>query len=291
MNYPSWECAVTKMQGDPSWTVGSLFLLSCQGEETSLDQARLTIKNPEGRPHFLKIIEVKSLNLNEVQMVVTSYEVGGHARDQVQLTDQESSVDLLVPAFTIESVLSQAEDQKPYAPREAMTLSAPTALWVVLGIGALVLAAIISLRLRRAFQRRQLIESLKAHQTALSPFEQFHKELRSLQRSTSATLTEGTHLESFVKKLDELLRLFLVRELQIPALQWNARQISGEIRKQDPKLHRRVKNDLKLFFREIEKAHYANQKGEFQVNDCGQLIQICQRTTESIWKLRRVESI
>jgi len=82
-------------------------------------------------------------------------------------------------------------------------------------------------------QRRNVIEKLKEHDSALSPVAQFHQNMRKLQRSNPAFFGGPVAKEDVQVATDELrqmFHLFITRKYQVPALEWGSRLILKDIK-------------------------------------------------------------
>lgn len=125
-------------------------------------------------------------------------------------------------------------------------------------LAALVVVYIVWRKYRRYSVRKKLIESLAAHSTALSPFNQLNKDIRLLLRDKG--LESKENLGHFVFEMERLFRLFLVRQLTVPALDWSDREILADIKKQHRKVHTEAAGKMAGLFREYKKAHGAKEK-------------------------------
>lgn len=113
-------------------------------------------------------------------------------------------------------------------------------------------------RYRRYSSRKKLVESLSAHSTALSPFNQLNKDIRILLRDRR--LEKPENLGPFVSEMEKLFRLFLVRQLTVPAMEWSDREIIGDIKKHHRKVHIESAGRMSNLFREFKKAQGAKEK-------------------------------
>lgn len=139
-------------------------------------------------------------------------------------------------------------------------------------------------------KRKRLIESLSRFQTAASPYNVYNKDLRQILRRFQATVSANgvDHPKDYLKELDLSFRMYLVRELRVPALDWSNREVMGEIKRRYKNLYFDLEDDLKALFRELEKAKKSEEKLSFV--DCEQLRDMSRRLVDQIYKRARLNS-
>jgi hypothetical protein len=288
---PKWNCRVDGTPKDQQWTVGEIFYLICEGPTTRFSSTNITFKEEEKSGFELRALEVTKQTDNALEMRATTYVAKPHEFKELKILDSGKEVALVEPfTLPVKSVITQP-DQKPYGPMGPVALAYPMWLWVVLG-AVVVLGVFFGLfRMNRRAQMRRVIEELKQHNTALGAFNQFNKDLRVLGRQYIFSDTKGwsdQKKSQYIENLDEIVRMYLLREFYVPALEWNSNLVVKTISKQDKKRFSRYGQDLQKFLKEMDRAKKDGEK--VQTHDCKQLTQMAKRVTQSIWKVRRVSS-
>lgn len=298
---PTWNCRVDGSPRDQQWTVGETFGLICQGPSaeflsTELKFKEKTTENGDGKTkakestgYELKVLEVTKQSSNELEMVATSYIPKPHQFQNLYLEDQGEPI-LKVEPFTLQvkSVITDPQ-QKPYGPMGPVSLSYPVWIWIGL-VAVLVAGAFFVLfRMNRRAQMRRVIEELKLHNTALGSFNQFNKDLRTLGRQHifgDENSWPAGKKQRYIENLDEIFRMYLLREFYVPALEWSSGLTVKTISKQDKRRFPRYGGDLQKFLKEMDRAKMDAEK--VRVHDCQQLTQMAKRVTQSIWRVRKV---
>ncbi|MCB0378119.1 MAG: hypothetical protein KDD33_06480 [Bdellovibrionales bacterium] len=287
---PSWNCRVQGAPKSSQWTVGEVFEVECEGPSVVFSSSQLQTQIPEPASYSLKILKVLEQKEHKIVVQATSYNTGQHDFTGAVIAEDG------VPKFKMEplqvqvkSVLEQNKpDQKPFGPIMAMKLSYPWWLWLVLAsfvVGGVFFALF---RWKRKAQMKRVIDELKQHNTALGAYNQFNKDLRTLSRKNifgkSGSWNE-MQKERYVTNLDEIFRMYLLREFYIPALEWNSKLVLKEVSKNDKKGFAKYGEDLRGFLKELD--HAKDDIEKVKVNDCQQLTQMARRTTQTIWQQRR----
>lgn len=285
---PQWNCRVEGTPRDQQWTVGETFDLVCEGPSAEFLSTELSFKEEGKTGYELRVLEVTKQTENALDMRVTSYVAKPHEFKKLYIMDQGEAV-VGVDAFTLpmKSVITDPQ-QKAYGPAGPMSLAYPIWIWLVLG-GVLLFGLFFGLfRMNRRAQMRRVIEELKQHNTALGAFNQFNKDVRILGRQYIFTETPGwpdLKKQRYLDQLDEIFRMFLLREFYIPALEWRSSLILKTISKQDKKKFAAYSDDLQSFLKEMDRAKQDVHK--VQLHDCKQLTQMAKRVSQSIWKQRK----
>ncbi len=283
---PKWTCRVDGTPQDQQWTVGEVFYLICSGPKAEFYSKDIQTKEEGKSPYHLKILAVKKQTESTLEMQATTYVPNPHDFQKLFLTDQKVEVVRVEPfKLPVKSVIEGKPE--PYGPMFAMKVQYPVWIWFALG-GVLILAALLGLfRLNRRAQMRKVIEELKTHNTALGPFNQFNKDIRTLGRKyifSDNTWTEEKKL-NYVEQLDEIFRMYLLREFYIPALDWGSSTVIKSLSKDDKKRFSHYGQSLKKFLNELDRAKKDSDK--IQVHDCKQLTQMAKNVTQDIWKMRK----
>ncbi len=260
------ECAlqIPKVEGLPDGviTVGRKFILDCQGEfpKTFKPEAWPIEFAENQNPHSLKILSSNFISPEKLQLEVTSYLAGNQQFQPLKFKLGEEKVDLGKVNFEVQSVIEKQEAQvEPFGPM-VLAMSWPLTLWLSLGLIVVVIATAIGLRLRTYIQRKNLIEDLRKHDSALSPLAEVHKLYRHWRREKSFFYDEESSAEilsEFQKEVDQAFRLFLTRTFKVPALKWTDRKILKDVKKYHPQTFESQGFELKKLMLEMAKASEA----------------------------------
>ena len=173
-----------EMLPDGVITVGRKLILDCKGIfPKDFKPEAWPIEWAENQnPHSLKILSSNFISPEEVQIEVTSYMAGVIQFQPLKLKLGEEKVDLGKVSFEVQSVIQQQEAPvEPFGPM-ALAMKWPLALWLTLAFIVIVIMTAMGLRLRTYFQRKNLVEELRKHDSALSPLAEVHKAYRQWRR-------------------------------------------------------------------------------------------------------------
>lgn len=269
---PVWNCTFGKSaEANPvemnALTVGSKFSLSCKGDiPVNWSEGPLTVQFPKKEDSYtLQVLKTERLAPNEAVMTVTAYKAGAHHPDYVRITQGANGFEVSKPAWEIKSVLKKDEQPQPYAPFGPWSLGFP--MWIV--ITAAILLALVGLfifrMVRRYTQRNRMLLELARHKTALSPIHQFYRDARQLRRRLNLTQSEG-EFKAVADDLDREFRLYVLREFQIPTLEWSDRAIVEDLRRRHRHVYQVAGDPLKRTLRELArmKAQTAVKLGDVE---------------------------
>lgn len=284
-----WTCNMTPKQQPV--TVGSLQDMVCHGEFTEkLDAKNLKIKfESKEHDYVLHILEAGALDHTSMSFVVTSYKAGKFQPPFV-ITDGIHSVQVKDLSWTVESVLANVQEKKPVPSKGPFALSMPWWVWTSLALGVLLLFTLVFLKIKKIWERKKLIEQLSHHSTALPPFHQFNKDLRSALRDWQQSEykkhqgSEPFTRRDLLQSTEKMFRQYLMRELLIPTLEWSDAQILNELKRRHKKVFIELAPEIKKFLREVREA----QKGEQKLSqiDCEQLVAMARKTSEKVYDLK-----
>lgn len=260
---PVWSCEFFPLKDGTALedlTVGSRFGWKCHGDiPVSWDETKAQLAMPkEDGAYTLAILQTLRQDPNDVQYEVTAYKAGEHKPEYLRVlqgkgTANEKGFEVAQPKWAVKSVLDPKNpQQQPYGPFGPWNLGIP--FWFVL-TAALLLVTLIFLivrKTRKMNQRRRMLDDLKLHKTALSPIYQFYRDARQLRRRMH-TVKETTDLKKISEDLDREFRLFVLRQFQVPALEWSNRAILDDIRRRHRKTYRASADPLKKTLRELQK--------------------------------------
>ena len=290
---PKWNCRLDSQPKNGSFTVGEIFILVCEGESVQFDSSEISFLTYKKNAYLLNILKAVKIESNEAIFEATSYRVG-----KVDLGEVVAAVNnqqkfrlggLIIP---VKSVMNPAKPQKePFGPIGPMKLSYPQWLWF--SIVGLLLAVVgwSVFSFRRREQRKKVLEELKKHNTALGAYNQFNKDLRTLSRKhifSHHQKWQPEDIEKYVTNLDEIFRMYLLREFVIPALDWKTNLVLKQIKKEDKKNWQGYGDSLFKLLKELDRAQ--TDLNKVKMEDCQQLTQIARRVTQSIWQKRKTRA-
>ncbi len=290
------ECGlqIPKIEGLPDGviTVGRKFILECQGDFPKNFKPEVwPIEFGENQnPHSIKILSANFISPEKLQLEVTSYLPGSQQFQPLKFKLGEEKVDLGKVTFEVQSVIENKEEKvEPFGP-VALAMSWPLALWLTLALILVVAGTAIGLRLRTYFQRKNLIEELRKHDSALTPLAEVHKLYRHWRREKSFFYEEEVEsaiLSEFHKEVDQAFRLFLTRTFKVPALKWTDRKILKDIKKYHTDTFESHGFELKKLMLEMSKAKEAKN---LKSRDVVQLTENFRTMAEKIMKAQTLFS-
>ena len=287
---PTWNCRVDSQPAEGAFTVGEKFVLLCEGQAVSFgDSKKVHFQMPEALLYVIKVLSVDRLKSNEVILTATSYLKGQHKLQELVLVqDLEEKFNVRPFQLNIKSVIDNPE-QKPYPPMGAVMMAYPFWFWFS-GTSIFIIALCYGIfRLQRRAKRLKVLEELKRHNTALGPYNQLNKDLRTLTRRYSFSVKKKWDpilIERYVVSLDEIFRMYLLREFIVPALDWRTNLVVKEINKTDKKRFSSYGISLRKFLKELDRARKDIDKVDKE--DCVQLTQMARKVSQTIWQQRRM---
>lgn len=281
-----WSCELQKDQVDLSaLQVGDLFRLHCEGDALGVklnEQAQFLFQQKKSK-NTLKIIEVTYSDYQKLQAKVTGYKPGNYTEAKWVITDGTTVIaSTQALEWKVNSLFTQKNPppEKPIGPMGPLGLSYPWWYWG--GIGGAVLAVILigAFRWRKSWKRKKLIEGLKEHQTALGPYNQFHKEIRLITRKISYS-GHGHDVAPTVAlaEIEKSFRLYLMRQFLVPAEEWSDREILKDIKKQRRKLYEELSDPIQKLLKEYRSL---KKSQKLNLHDCQQLTQMTRRVVDKI---------
>lgn len=288
-NLPEWNCQLQTSPSNEQWTVGELFTMSCSGPNAEFLSTNLQFdQKAKDKAYQIRILEVSEQSENSLTLQATTYNPGNHQMEELYIMDQGKPV-VKVKPFTlpVKSVITKQPAQS-YGPIMAMKMAYPVWLWGVLFAVVVAGVSFVIFRMRRRSQMRKVFEELQQHNTALGAFNQFNKDLRLLGRQYifgKGTEWEESKKVRYVESLDEIFRMYVLREFFVPALDWNTNLVVRTISKKDRKRYPAYGESLRKFLKELDRAK--NDTNKLKNHDCKQLTQMAKRVSQSIWRVRK----
>lgn len=256
---------------EESITVGDIFELECKGsfpvgfKTDSVQVAGL------GDKYSLKILNFELRDTSTADIQLTSYRVGPHKFEKIQITDGQATLEIPGISFEVKSVLPPAEGMteppKPFGPFGPMTIPMPWVYWVivisVLGIFAMLLAW--SWRKRK--ERKEVLAEVKKRTTGPTPVVQFHRDLRILTRKAGVQehLTElSIPPQEYLKELRQIGETFWGQKFNLALLDRGSDFLEKEFKTYAPKVYIKYKSELRFWNKRWQRlnatAKQANMK-------------------------------
>jgi len=279
---PSWKCEFIKgaergpVLNSPL-TVGEIFGLSCNGESAKLNGEKIRITEAgKEKTYTLKILKVNSLSESSGEFEVTTYQPGEHKNVSFVLSDGSGVVKLEPLGLNVRSVIPPGPPPEPFGPFGPWKMSWPLWWWLVLAV-ALILVALISWRkYRQVSKRRKLRLEVEEYRKRHSPFDEFQKELRQMQRKLERGA--GNPVE-MLQNLQRDFKLFLTRTLVVPATDLQDRGLRREIWKRHRRTFKKeVHQELARFLTELKRA----DRPDISAGDVAQLVAWAQNLSETV---------
>lgn len=245
-------------------TVGREFFLACEGDfPKDLVQEKLSFVLKPEQKYQIHLLSFEFRSQTKADLKVTSYKTGNIQFQDLQITDGNQTLSLGPVQYGVQTVLSQSEPgrqqakQEPYGPIGPASLPVPMLYWAILsGLIGLVVALFAG-KIYRIIQRRNMLERLKEHDSALSPLAQFHQNLRRIQRTNTVFFGGKAEKADIKQCLDEtyrMLNLYLTRRFQVPAMEWSHRLVLKDIKKYHSKIYMEHSSELEKLFKELDRG-------------------------------------
>jgi hypothetical protein len=173
-------------------------------------------------------------------------------------------------------------EKKPAPPWGAIQLAWPLYVWVFIVALLGAFAVLCTLIVRKSLLRRRFLAELKTHETALSPYDQFNKDLRRLTRDVPSDQAQWTltRSQTFFVELNQSFRWYLARVLEFPVMTSRPSQVASAIQDFDKDLYKSMRRDLVLGLNEIGKAISA--KSAPSLADVQQLSDLCRGLADRV---------
>ncbi len=288
---PQWECSrQTEPKDTKGFTVGETFQITCTGTSLELVEP-LKIINPEKMEYSLVYLKTLKKSENELTFLATSYASKTISHPFIHVTDANGG-GFISQRFEVrsQSVLDPQKPppEAPFGPIQPMPMAWPYWIFFAALLVVVVLFGWVLIFVRRIFQRKNLEKNIRKFQSPLGSYHQFSKDLRLLKRgvlfSEKAIWDEG-QTQSFLTKLDEIYRMFVLREYTVPAFKWSTSQIAKHVSQKNKTGYPHFKSDFLKAFQELERAKAHIQ--ELKPQDCEQLTKLCALAVDTMWKYKK----
>jgi hypothetical protein len=191
----------------------------------------------------------------------------------------------------------EGQEQKPFPSLGPYAMTWPWWYWGGMAIVILMAVLFVFLKIKKIWDRKKLVEELLSHATALTPYNQFNKDLRVQVRNWQQIeiLKKIGEVQKarkeIVESTEKIFRQYLMRELLVPALEWSDSQILSEIKRRHKDVYESCAIEIAKILREYEQAKKIESKQkEISLVDCEQIVQMVKRTSEKVFQSKKVET-
>lgn len=287
---PQWECAIkTEPKDAKGYTVGEVFQVDCSGTSLQMTEP-LKAVNPEKIKYSFVYLKTLKKSENELSFLATTYAAQPVEHPFLHIEDAQGGgfISQKIQIRSQSVIDPQKPPQGPYGPITPIALSWPYWIFFPMAIFAAVMVGWFVIFLRRHFQRKNLEKNIRKFESPLGSYHQFSKDLRLLKRGVVFSEHNNwseSQTQSYIDKLDEIYRMYVLREYIVPAIKWSPAQIAKHLNKKFKKQFRLFKDPFWKAFKELERA-----KGHIQdikPRDCEQLTQLCWLAVDAMWKSKR----
>lgn len=273
---------------DREITVGRIFLLNCKGEwPKNLVVEKLQLKIAETAKYQIHLLGFEFRSGEEADLKVTAYKAGPVKLQNLQLTDGSQTLDLGPVQYEVASVLEKPQEGQPkveaFGPMGPASIPIPLSYFLIVALIAAALGLLIGRKIYRFSQRRRLLAKLRQHDSALAPVQQFHQNLRALRRQSPiffGAAVERNDIDQAFESLNQMFRLFLIRELRVPAMEWSDKLILKDIKRYYAAVYREMGLPLKKLLNEFSLAQ--RNRETLSAQDILVLTEQCRKLVEGI---------
>lgn len=278
-----------EMTSEPK-TVGTPFLLSCQGEfEGKITELPSFQFGEEQNPFLIHPLKVRASSEEHLDLVVTSYVVGDHQGITPFVMVSGANVyQAEGVSFTVASVLTEESPPEGYPPYGPFSVSYPLWLWLSIALVILSIIFVLSRSFRLRRQKRELIEKVLGQNYDTSnlnevirtgarhAYQDFNKEMRVLQKRIEAGRESDPNL--LFRDIQNTFDLYLVKRFLVPVRDWSVKAILKDIKKNHKKIHQTHARPMAFLLREIKKA----RGRRVDSSDCEQMFKKIRKLVDGI---------
>lgn len=287
INLPSWKCEWEDVE---KFTVGDPKKLVCHGEyvESFIGSVSILVSDKEFEWVLYPLDVIVSEN-SSITLLVTSYKAGEFSDFKFAVVGESNNgmtgFEVEPLSWQVQSVIENPQNPQGYGPSEPIYLTWPTWLWWGWGLALLWFFSILVTKWVKSYKRIEQRRRLSAYSTPRSPYHQYHWEMRKIRRKyqnpsyIKKVQREGTAGE-YLSELNNSLRLYLLRQLQMPALVWKSHQIVEEIKDHHRAVFKALGSEIRQTISEFEKAESSSDV--IGMDDCRQFHQMSYHMVESI---------
>lgn len=255
---PVWSCAFEQGKTEGSadlkqLTVGAKFLLSCHGDIPVewKEDAGVSVSFPKKEDAYsLHVLGIESLGPKGAQFVVTAYKPGKHEPEYIRIVQGSQGFEVTKPVWEVQSVLPKDQPPQPPPPFGPWNLQIPMWFFAAIFLAFCLVGFVIVRKLRKTSQRNRMLGELALHKTALSPVNQFYRDSRVIRRRLNGA-GSVEELKQISGELNRDFRLYVLRQFQIPTLEWSDRAIVDDLKKRHRKVYLQAAEPLRKTLREL----------------------------------------
>lgn len=247
-------------------TVGEIFQVECLSESITFNpsQIRFVVKaeTKDGKkiddPYALKLLRADISPQGKWIMQAVSYKVGPHDNFDFEITDGINTLPVKGVKFQVESVIDPNNPPKgPIGPLGPFMTEFPWGgLAIITSLLLLVILGIV-IKSIRVIQKKKLKARMKQYESPQLPVPQFYAEMRKLEREIDLVFEgkiNGEVAANFIKRFEDALKLFLVRQFEIPAFEWPSHLVIKDFRSRFTWYGEEMHHLLSVLIRELEKS-------------------------------------
>jgi hypothetical protein len=191
-------------------------------------------------------------------MKVVSYRVGPADKLSIEITDGINSLPIKGVKFQVESVIDPKDPPKgPIGPFGPFVMEFPWGGVLILSTILLMFIVGIIIKFVKIRQKKKIIERMKKYDSAQSPVAQFYAEMRKLEREIDLVFEgkiESETAVAFMKRSEDALKLFLLRQFQVPTFEWSNQMVLKDFKSRFLWFGEEIHNQLSILIRELEKS-------------------------------------
>ena len=236
-------------------TAGDLFYLHCEWPELSpslLKPVRVKLKE-DLKPYTLEILKEDIFLPGKASFTVTSYRTGDHSSAVLLIDAKGRTVESAPLSWSIQSVISAHQNQKPYPPFGPWTAPLPLWYWPLCIVLFCALGCFLFFKIRKALKRRKLIKNISARLKNKTAFREFISQVTFLTRR----LSELTKKE-LISQIKKQFSLFLENQFFISAVDQDPRSIVKQMNYYLPFIKSAQRKMILNFYTELEKSSSEN---------------------------------
>lgn len=256
---------------EESMTVGHVFDVECKGPFPvgfNVDNAAVA---GLGDKYSIKLLKFELRDTTTAEMQFTSYRVGPHEFEKIQITDGQTTLEIPGLKFEVKSVLPPAEGMteppKPFGPFGPMVIPTPWVYWVIVVSILGIFSMLMAWSWRKRKERKEILEAVKKRTTGPTPVVQFHRDLRILTRKAGVQehLSElAIPPREYLKELRQIGETFWGQTFNLALLNRGSDYLEPEFKSYAPKVYIKYKAELRFWNKRWEKlnatAKQANMK-------------------------------
>ena len=216
--FPLWNCEFVDQEIQKGeLTVGDKFELTCSGKESELDPPLKVVFSEEADKYKLVVLDAKAESSFSKKLLVTSYKPGSHSLSFEIQDKSGKKVQVVDFPLKVKSVIEQGKQPKEFGPYGPIEIGFGWIFWSIIAAIFLTVFGLIFFSIRGYLLRKEQIANLSTYKTSLSPFNQFNKEIRILQKK-HIDYKNPDQVKERVGAIKKLFDLYLIRRFTVPAL-------------------------------------------------------------------------